>query len=271
MCIAADHDNELATPLAFQVRRPDPFEDAEDYTGWLLRCTLEPEKYRRSPGAYFLVDVRDATAYTRGHLRGSINLPLNRIKTRSFLRNKRLLLVSEGYDRVNMTHACRQLSEAGFANVKFLNNGLVGLLGMPIAGLDSIPHETLVKVSAKAVIYDNRFESWAVLNMSKMKSKFLDQYISTVNTIADYPASVELARIFDESESHVSSLLIADADGGRYSEFKRWYDNVADRGLRDRIFYLRGGVKAFDRYVKRHRMMLSKQDHALNPARGCPP
>jgi rhodanese-related sulfurtransferase len=73
--------------------------------------------------AYQLVDVRrhDGAAPS---IAGAWQMPVAHLKTKSFLKNRPLLLIDEGFSRVGAASDCQLLRKAGFKNIKILMGGV---------------------------------------------------------------------------------------------------------------------------------------------------
>jgi rhodanese-related sulfurtransferase len=74
----------------------------------------------------FLVDVRNQAAFGSAHIPGSLNLPLYAIKTMTFLRPKRLILLNEGHSTRLLLEEAGRLRQHRFASVAVLETGLQG-------------------------------------------------------------------------------------------------------------------------------------------------
>lgn len=74
--------------------------------------------------ALCLVDVRGQAGYRLARIPGSLNLPLFTVKTRSFLRSKRVILVNEGCEHDGLLAECDRLAAAGFLAPRLLDGGV---------------------------------------------------------------------------------------------------------------------------------------------------
>ena len=104
-----------------------------------------------------IVDTRPSDAFGACHIKGSLNIPLFAIKTKSFLKHKPVVLISDPTSEHGLEAACISLKEKyGFKQVSILYGGLNGWLN---AGGDVIasPRERL-KISA---LSDREFDALA--------------------------------------------------------------------------------------------------------------
>jgi rhodanese-related sulfurtransferase len=71
-----------------------------------------------------LVDVRDREAFDRFRIPGSIHVPLYALKTKTFLKEKTVVLVSVGYPDFALEQSCDAVKAVGFGKTSILNGGL---------------------------------------------------------------------------------------------------------------------------------------------------
>lgn len=92
-----------------------------------------------------LVDVRAAADYDAAHIDGALNLALGQIRTKSFLRDKELILVGSGKAEGELYEACAALKAQGFDKVRVLQGGMAAWRGQgaPLIGqaerIDAVP------------------------------------------------------------------------------------------------------------------------------------
>jgi rhodanese-related sulfurtransferase len=76
-----------------------------------------------------VIDTRVSTQYVNSHMDGAINLPLDAIKTKAFLRNKEIILVGSGKSEEELYTACAELKANGFRKAAVLRGGMPFWLG----------------------------------------------------------------------------------------------------------------------------------------------
>ena len=92
---------------------------------WTLYLgTQESEQAIQDPGSVTWVDVRSAEAYTRMRIPGSLQIPVYAVKTKEFLKSRRVVLVDEGYGNSVLEEECRKLRDIGFSSVAIWYGGL---------------------------------------------------------------------------------------------------------------------------------------------------
>jgi rhodanese-related sulfurtransferase len=275
MCLAAGHgeDTEIS-PSPFSARQT-AFNNIAEYRQWHKRCRVSADDFKRSAGAYLLIDTRAATEFAQGHVAQSMNIPLASLKTRRFLRNKSFLMLDAGHERVALLQACKQLHAAGYASAKVLDGGLLTLTDHVGRRLDAAVVEQLQTIPPTSLLYDKGYESWIVFNLASTVSPKLESAFSDIYSFETLPQGDVVSQILASRRTgsggagSSESIVVVDESGQQYRNFKQWSDQYVDSDLHSRLFYLRGGAVAFDQFVKTHYAMLSKQHFVLNRPRGC--
>ena len=267
MCLADDPEHDRHR-LGFYSNQSNPFNDVSDYQHWRARCSLSATNYNHAASAYTLIDVRSAKKFSAGHVKQSINLPLNKIKTKRFLKGKKIVLINEGAVSVNLIHACRQLLEAGFKNVKVLAGGLQAILANDKGVLSARASSNLFKVTPADLLHDNRYENWTLVSLSGALSKSISRNFRDAHLHSVYPSKVEFQSNILANKSPLSIVLV-DEMGGDYPSFMHWRDQVVEPNQVRNIVYLTGGVRALETFLKRQRIMLNKTEIVLNKPKGC--
>lgn len=86
----------------------------------------EIEKY------HTLVDVREQRAdkpSMQVHIKNGLKIPIHLLKTKTYLKNKSLVVIDDGFNHSNLEQQVRQLHALGFFDVKILSDGVAGLAG----------------------------------------------------------------------------------------------------------------------------------------------
>lgn len=74
---------------------------------------------------HLFIDIRNNQTFNKKHILGSINIPLELITTKSFLKNKNIVLVGNGWDESSLLDKCAQLKSKGFTSVRVLTGGII--------------------------------------------------------------------------------------------------------------------------------------------------
>ena len=75
-------------------------------------------------GESLVVDVRPQADFARARIPGSLNVPAHALWTRSFLRERRIVLTDAGFGQSQLLRLCMDLRERGFDQVSVLRGGL---------------------------------------------------------------------------------------------------------------------------------------------------
>lgn len=70
------------------------------------------------------VDIRDPNEYQAMHIDGSINVATHSIKAKSFLKNRKILIFPDGFERSKSSELCSELISNGFQNPQILLDSL---------------------------------------------------------------------------------------------------------------------------------------------------
>ncbi|HRY31369.1 MAG TPA: rhodanese-like domain-containing protein [Bacteroidales bacterium] len=115
----------------------------------LLTLADAKQIIRKEDPGYYFVDIRDPYEYVKGHLKGSLNIPLTRLLDKAHIRSFRRLMadsvkvVLTGKDESSVNAAAYLLVQTGLRNVMALEGGYGMLAGEN--DQDSIPREKAEK------------------------------------------------------------------------------------------------------------------------------
>lgn len=87
-------------------------------------CFTDIPSLGKSLSSYQLVDMRKPKSRDSGSVTNAWTMELNELSHKSFLKNKNLLLLGEGFSRVNGAYACNTLRKQDFTKVKILIGGV---------------------------------------------------------------------------------------------------------------------------------------------------
>lgn len=175
----------------------------ENYIG-AMQLAAELEKVT-------LIDTRRADEFVQVHIPGSLNLPGYAIKTKSWLRSHRLVLVDTGYRPVAQQALVQELSASGFTQVWILDGGLTAWIrqGGSVEG-DPFKAREINRIEARDLVNQLGWPGWKVVRLRRY----------SVNQEITLP--LETLDIEVGSATETTQLRLLD------QEIRRWHEKDAD-------------------------------------------
>jgi len=221
-----------------------------------------------------LIDVRDSARFEKFRIPRSLNIPLYAIGTKTFLKNRRLILVSEGYDTARIEKECRSLRSLGFM-AWILEGGLAGwkrkggaLEGSPPA------QEDLKMISPQSFFEERHYSNWLALNACTSGKKEADYLIPESSPIektkgpGQSPGKIEAILAGIKKESSPMILIINDEGKG----FEGLERSLKKAGVGS-VFILQGGIRGYRAFLKEQENLVEPKDASIKAAgkcSGCP-
>ena len=167
-----------------------------------------------------LVDVRDTSDYMIYQITGSLNIKLHELKAKTFLKNKRLVLIGYGYDGERLLEACEALKSSGFNSVQVLDKGIAG---WAITKDQSRDNPQIIKnvfyINPVDIAQIENTGRVLVIELSGKKSTPLNDYfehIITVDATKNKPAK-QISKILTSNSQKYDYIVVVDKDGQGYS------------------------------------------------------
>lgn len=92
-----------------------------------LNCAITLEQllnmFSKSSEPVF-VDLRSKSDFMRSHIDGSLSMSSSELRTKSFLRNKLVVLLGDGKAEAELYELCSELKNSGFKQTKVLKGGI---------------------------------------------------------------------------------------------------------------------------------------------------
>ena len=203
------------------------------------------------------VDVRDREAFEKFRIPGSIHIPLYALKTKAFLKDKPLVLVSEGYPNFALEQTCKALRDAGFTKTSILNGGLRYWIQKkgPIEG-DAFAQNELSRLSPRDFFAQKDSPEWLVITVSRSAAGSSQPLIPGAVHLpfegnAPKFTSALNAIINSKARSPLLSVLVCDERGEKYESI--------DRAVRKeeicKVFYLKGGMEAYQAFLQQQALL----------------
>ncbi len=217
-----------------------------------------------------IVDVREKGQFEAVNIPGSINIPLFAVKTKTFLKAKPLILVNEGYAYEPLERTCAHLRNNGF-KAWILDGGLAAWKqkGGPLQG-DPFQQQGLDKVPAPVFYTEKAFDNWLIVNITPSKQakpvSVMPEAINipvTKNT-ASFVSALKKA-VAQRKDNPLLLVMLFNEKGEGYEAIEQ---PIQEAGMA-KIFFLSGGLEAYDRFVKNLSQIRQAQDNSKQTIKKC--
>ena len=220
------------------------------------------------------IDVRSSEKYRALRIPDSLNIPIYNIKTKPFLKGKKLILITQGYEYGIYVQELEKIRKADF-DARFLKGGLLGwlsdkgeVLGNSTTGLDIL--------SPLEFFSEKEYGYWIKIDCDDVK-------ISTPCHLITHAEHVpgSLSKEAFQSKVHELKLKI---QGGSHKEI--WvnlllFNKDGDYGkVREKLgqfpgmnlFFLEGGLTAYEKFLQDKEASLNARSvtRKMKACRGCP-
>jgi rhodanese-related sulfurtransferase len=217
-----------------------------------------------------IVDVREQSQFEAVSIPGSINIPLFAVKTKTFLKAKPLILMNEGYAYEPLERACAHLRNNGF-KAWILDGGLAAWKqkGGALHG-DPFQQAGLNKVPAPVFYTERAYDNWLIVNINPSKKTTVPSAMPeainiplTKNTASFVSA---LKKTVDGRKSNPLLLvMLFNEKGEGYEAIEQ---PIQEAGM-TKVFFLNGGLEAYDRFVKNLSLIRQAQDSSKQTIKKC--
>jgi rhodanese-related sulfurtransferase len=219
-----------------------------------------------------LIDVRSRDAFEEFRLPGSIRIPLYALKTKAFLKDKPLVLVSEGYPNHELERTGRELRVAGFARLSILNGGLRYWMQKngPIEG-DAFASHEVSRISPIAFFPQKDSGEWLVITVSPSAAAPARQPIPGALHLPwegnpSRFASALKAITDNMVKSPLLCLLVCDERGDQYESIER----AVEQAKIGKVFYLKGGMESYQAFLEQQELLRQPRKEEVKRCATCP-
>jgi rhodanese-related sulfurtransferase len=197
-----------------------------------------------------LVDVRSPEAFERVRIPGSLNIPLQFIRTKPFLKTTPVVLVNQGFGLQALAEECERLQSAGYS-VSILSGGLCAWhrAGGPLEG-DLGTAAEFSRVTPQDAYLEKDAPFRLVVDVSGVRSQTSrEEFPDAVHVpLEGDPADVLerlQAALGQLPDARVKAPLILSESGLEYDRMEQ----VLGQAGFESVFFLAGGIAAYRRYL----------------------
>jgi len=212
-------------PPAAAMCRPDKVEPLDSILRGIARKELPPDlacaisAAELSPAAKrsdtVFVDTRPLSEYNQFRIDGALRMGGSELRSKSYLRGRKIVLVGDGKAERELYIACAELKRQGFKQVRLLRGGMASWLvhEQPVVGRAPAP-ETLIRLSAAQLWLESQFDRNAVLLADNQFTMLPDLPFSAAlghPSLETIQAALQERRELMKNAPLASVVLVADA------------------------------------------------------------
>jgi rhodanese-related sulfurtransferase len=217
-----------------------------------------------------LIDVRRSDEFQKYQIPGSINLEPFSIKSKSFLKDKRIVLLNEGRYLSQLEALCVRLKAKGFRDVAVMAGGLHAWYQAryPVIG-DRLELSKLNQISPAELIASLHERDWKFIELDQSLSSLAE--LLPPSAILEYQANkrefISAINRANKRFAHpdLNGFLVVNEQGDNYRKIERLLQLTDAKN----IFYLSGGISAFKRYLHTHSSLMSRLARGFKEPHRC--
>jgi rhodanese-related sulfurtransferase len=227
---------------------------------------------KKSKQDILFVDVRDREAFDRFRIPGSIHIPLYALKTKTFLKDKPLVLVSEGYPNFALEQTCEGVRDAGFKRASILIGGLRSWMMKKgaIEG-DLFAAQEVSRIPPKHFFAQKDSPGWLVIALSGSEAESSQPLIPGALHLpfegnpSKFASSLKTL-VNSKPGSPQLSILVCDERGEKYQSIER----ALQQEELNKVFYLKGGLEAYRAFLHQQALLGQPKKEEVRRCVNCP-
>ncbi|MDH5327837.1 MAG: rhodanese-like domain-containing protein [Gammaproteobacteria bacterium] len=221
-------------------------------------CLMSVDSYRAQSkkSAYLIIDTRSKLDYKKYWISGSVNFSSYTIKTKNYLRDKKLVLVNDGKNEESLVNLCQSLRKLQFNDIHVLKGGLPAwrksfgdMEGDRVAQLE------LNTVSEKELYAIRNDPNWKLVSTQKQAGAFASVTAAQGGKLLKNALFVKREQ---KQKSFVKNIQQALGKGSQVNNLvftnKHEFEKAASLPLMKKynIFYMQNSMSNYVRYLGRY-------------------
>lgn len=230
----------------------------------LLISVKEAVEAKKADFRIVLVDVRGEEDFKKIHIPGSINMALHFVKTKSYLKNMHVILVSYGYGQAHLLHQAELLNIKGI-KAEVLAGGLAAWAqqGENLTGTDAADHSTLRNVDPASLSEEDFFRYIDVSTEIKDGNSHILSRAEHVPVRSPADISALAAAIDEQGQSALDSVLLFNRNGDY-----RMLEGLPGK-YQSTLFFLEKGSEGYNKILIQQRAILEPKSKRIKTIGGC--
>lgn len=188
---------------------------------------------------FVVVDVRNADEFEALQIPGSINITERYLLTKTFLKNKKVILVNEGFAISALQSLSERMKKSGFKSIRVLRGGLNAWQheGEKLEG--NVLNQTIInQILPKQFYPELNYSDVVVLDVSSLNGKLARKEISR-------QLKSRLIKQTGSKRNDRLRIVITSKQGDGYETVRQAIENLNW----PYVFYLQGGTQAYMQYM----------------------
>jgi len=258
VCYAASENATEVMPVTVHSDRI-----AQDRSCYVSVISIQKEL---QTGQVALVDVRHPDAFNLYSIPASLNIPLFAVKTKTFLKGMRVILVNEGANVAMLEQTCSGLRRAGFSKISVMEGGLHAWVaqGGPITGDALAAVDQLKWLTPQDLFAEHQHDDWIVFDFSTKQDpamrRWLPKKLESVKLNARTAATIKAVTAGKKGKNPVlPRILVVNERGAGYDKIEL---SLLKAGLKQ-IYYLQGGLTGYRDFLAQQTAMWNQKDKPL--------
>lgn len=203
----------------------------------------------------FFIDVREPDTCSLAGVTNPMAIPVHQIKTKSFLRSGKVVIIGYGFDTFMIEHEVEKLKKYNYD--AYMLTGGAAALGQ--ARAKEVAPSPCYTISADDFFTTGSFDGRLVINIDNthMVNDDVQYWIPSAQSIAGTNYNQEIRKTISLSKAQEAlEIVIFNKDGKEYP--------VLDKtGITGTIFFLEGGLDAYKAFLKNRALLLDESDSKI--------